>query len=155
MFFCFIKLTTESIRSVNPNPSHPGTKRVMAGLAFFKKLVLSLPFHQGVVWLPPTNKAPSIWIRPLAIVTSGCAGKLLEKVFFSLISSIDFTPVDATEGINLFSSIQCSNVRRGIYASFASFIAISTVGLLVALVFLGRMRARSVHSFCSRSANWA
>ena len=36
IFFCFIKSTTESMRSVNPNPSRPGTKRVMAGLAFFR-----------------------------------------------------------------------------------------------------------------------
>ncbi len=42
-------------------------------------------------------------------------------------SSIDFTPVDATEGANLLSPIQCSNVNRGLYASLASSIATSTV----------------------------
>lgn len=74
-------------------------------------------------------------------------------LFFSLISSIDFTPVDATEGVNLLSPIQCSNVNRGLYASLASSIATSTVGLLVALVFLGRIRARSAHSLFNRSPN--
>ena len=74
-------------------------------------------------------------------------------LFFSLISSIDFTPVDATEGANLLSPIQCSNVNRGLYASLASSIATSTVGLLVALVFLGRIRARSAHSLFNRSPN--
>lgn len=74
-------------------------------------------------------------------------------LFFSLISSIDFTPVDATEGANLLSPIQCSNVNRGLYASLASSIATSTVGLLVALVFLGRIRARSAHSLFNRSFN--
>ena len=74
-------------------------------------------------------------------------------LFFSLISSIDFTPVDATEGANLLSPIQCSNVNRGLYASLASSIATSTVGLLVALVFLGRIRARSAHSLFNRSSN--
>lgn len=74
-------------------------------------------------------------------------------LFFSLISSIDFTPADATEGANLLSPIQCSNVNRGLYASLASSIATSTVGLLVALVFLGRIRARSAHSLFNRSSN--
>ena len=74
-------------------------------------------------------------------------------LFFSLMSSIDFTPVDATEGANLLSPIQCSNVNRGLYASLASSIATSTVGLLVALVFLGRIRARSAHSLFNRSPN--
>ena len=102
------------MRSVSPNPSRPGTKRVMAGLAFFRKLVLSFPFHQGVVWLLPTNKVLFIWIRPFAIVTSGFADVLFGVIFFSLISSIDFTPDIAIEGAKASCSIQCSNVRRGL-----------------------------------------
>ena len=35
-------------------------------------------------------------------------------LFFSLISSIDFTPDIAIEGAKAPCSIQCSNVRRGL-----------------------------------------
>lgn len=101
------------------------------------------------------------WVNNLAAEAAEAAEEEEEEeeefasaaLFFSLISSIDFTPVDATEGANLLSPIQCSNVNRGLYASLASSIATSTVGLLVALVFLGRIRARSAHSLFNRSPN--
>ena len=99
----------------------------------------------------------------MVIVTSGWVNNLAAEgeeefaasaePFFSLMASIDFTPADSTEGANLLSPIQCSNVNRGLYASLASSIATSTVGLLVALVFLGRIRARSAHSLFNRSPN--
>ncbi len=75
---------------------------------------------------------------------------------FTFISSTIFAPSAETEAVNGASATHLVIVIRGVYASLASFIAASTVGLLVALVGMGSMRdCASGTSLPRRSASWA
>ena len=140
----FKNVTTESMRSVHPVPSLPGTNLVMAGFApFTTKLSFVLPFHQGMAYRLPMMSLPSYVIFPfemakaLLMVFSSLPFSDLPWVFVDFMSLMFLSPFAEMLAVYGMESVHISIVTRGVVTdSMASLCATSIVGLLDAVMFL-------------------